>query len=511
MKNKIPTFPEPYWRESTQFPVFSSIKEDMETDVVVVGAGITGITTAYLLAKEGVKVMVVDAGSIGNGTTGHTTAKMTAQHDLIYDELIQHMGIEKAKAYYQANIEAIAFMKDTMQGLSINCDYSPEDAYLYTISTSKVAKLEQEAEAYQQLGIDGEYVEHVPLALGEKAGLVMRNQAQFHPLQYLQRLVDEIQRFGGQIFENTTIVDIEESERPRVVTRNQQRITCKQVISCSHFPCYDKGLYFTRMYADRSYVLAIKPEKAYPGGMYLSVDKPATRSLRHVTINEEKYVLVGGESHKTGQGICTMQHYEALETFARETIGIKAYPYRWSAQDLITLDKVPYIGRLTSNHTNIFVATGFRKWGMSHSMVAALLLRDLLLERKNPYEELYSPSRFQADPSVKNFAIQNLDVAGQLIAGKVGITFQDPADLQSDEGAIVIVDGEKCGAYKDQEGHLHLVDATCTHLGCEVEWNHGDRTWDCPCHGSRYSIEGEVIEGPADLPLSKVELEPIRS
>lgn len=505
MTKQMPTYPEPYWRDPNPFTTQSKLTEDTETDVVVIGAGITGITTAYLLSKAGVKVLLVDAGRIGNGTTGHTTAKITAQHDVIYDELIQHFGTEQAAAYYQACMDAKQFIKNTIQELQIDCDYQAEDAYLYTTDSANMAKLEKEARAYEKLRIPGELCDRLPLALDEVAGLRMSGQAQFHPLRYLAALVEQFLAAGGRIVENTTVVDIEEGTQPIVITRDEQRIKCQQVVLASHFPCYDGGgFYFTRLHADRSYVLAIQPEKAYPGGMYLSIDSPATRSLRQVTIHGESYVLVGGQSHKTGKGICTMQHYEILEQFAQDTLGIRAYPYRWSAQDLITLDKVPYIGKLTAKHDNIFVATGFRKWGMTQSTIAANLITDLIMKRDNPYATLYDPSRqFQADPGLRNFVVENVDVAGSLIAGKVGVTFKEPHDVKPNEGALVMVDGQKCGAYRDEAGQLHVVDATCTHLGCEVEWNHGDRTWDCPCHGSRYTVEGEVIEGPAKQPLGK--------
>jgi glycine/D-amino acid oxidase-like deaminating enzyme/nitrite reductase/ring-hydroxylating ferredoxin subunit len=506
MSDQIPVYPEPFWRDLISFPEFPSIEEDLKADVVVVGAGVAGISTAYLLAKEGKNVILVDAGRVCNGTTGHTTAKITAQHDIIYDELIQHFGTVKAESYYLANMSAKQFIEDTINQLGIDCDFNQEDAYLYTIDDANKAKLEKEAAAYQTLGIKGSYIDKLPLKLDEKAGLVMPDQARFHPLQYLQKLLEQFVSSGGKVFENTTVADIEEGRQPTVMTREGLKIHCDDVVLCTHFPCYDKGAYFARLHADRSYVLAIKPEKSYPGGMYLSIDSPATRSLREVTIKGENYVLVGGQSHKTGKGVCTMQHYEILEQFARETIGIKAYAYRWSAQDLITLDKVPYIGKMTEKHSNIYIATGFRKWGMTHSTVSALVLTDLIMERNNPYETLYTPSRFQADPSLRNVVVQNLDVAGSFIAGKVGLTFKEPRDLKADEGAVVMVDGQRCGAYRDQKGKLHIVDSTCTHMGCEVEWNHGDRTWDCPCHGSRFATDGEVIEGPAKRPLGKVQM-----
>jgi glycine/D-amino acid oxidase-like deaminating enzyme/nitrite reductase/ring-hydroxylating ferredoxin subunit len=510
MKSQMPLFPESYWRDSQEFPTFPALTTDTETEVVVVGAGIAGITTAYLLAKERKKVLLLDAGRIANGTTGHTTAKITAQHDVIYDELINHFGTAKAEDYYQANMLAKKFIEDTINELAIECDFKQEDAYLYTIDDANIAKLEKEAAAYETLGINGGLVDHLPISLGEKVGLVMRNQARFHPLRYLATLLDRFVALGGKVYEETTVVDVQEDPLT-VLTRGGNKISCKQVVLCSHFPCYDKGFYFARLHADRSYVLAIKPKKQFPGGMYLSIDQPNQRSLREVTINGENYLLVGGQSHKTGKGICTMQHYEALEQYSRDVLGIESFAYRWSAQDLITLDNVPYIGRLTENQRNIYVATGFRKWGMTQSTVAAQLISDLIMERDNPFETLYAPTRFQADPSLRTAVVENVDVAGSLIAGKVDMSYSEPDELGPDEGAVVRIGGQRCGAYRDTDGQMHIVDSTCTHMGCEVEWNHGDRTWDCPCHGSRYDIDGQVLEGPAKYPLAPVEIPESRS
>ncbi|MFX3623574.1 MAG: FAD-dependent oxidoreductase [Ectobacillus sp.] len=500
----MPQFPEPYWRESANIPSFPKLAEDIQVDVAIAGGGISGITAAYLLAQEGFKVAILEAGSILNGTTGHTTAKITAQHDLIYDELINHLGKEKAKLYYKANSEALEFIKQTIQKRNINCDFSEEDAYLYANSSEYAHKIITELQAYKKLGIDGDYVDSIPFDIPIKAGLVMRKQGQFHPLKYLANLVQEITEAGSSIYENTTAIDIEEGKQPKVITRDGYKVSCKFVISCTHFPFFDgKSFYFARMYADRSYVLAVKPKQQYPGGMYLSVDEPV-RSLRYTPINGEKLVLIGGGSHKTGQGIDTMKYYKELEAFSEEVLGIQEYCYRWSAQDLTTLDKLPYIGHITSGSPNIFVATGYRKWGMTSGTAAALLLRDLIMEKDNPYKELYTPSRFHADPDIKNFIIQNADVAAHLIEGKLDFNRRDIHDLANDEGAVVTVNGQRAGAYKDNDGILHVVDTTCTHMGCELEWNHGDRSWDCPCHGSRFSIDGEVIEGPAKKPLKKL-------
>lgn len=503
----LPMFPEPFWRDSIDFPSFSSLKEDMKVDVAIIGAGITGITTAYLLGKAGYKVALLEAGKILNGTTGHTTAKITAQHGLIYDELIHHFGEEKTQLYYQANMNARDFIKNVISELQIDCDFSEEDAYIYTNSESYMEKIHNELEAYKRLRISSDYVETIPFNIPIMGAIVMKNQAQFHPLKYLTKLVEEFIKLGGQIFEQTTAIDVAEGSNPAVITRDNHKIICDYVVSCSHFPFYDlKSFFFTRMYAERSYIISLKTEQKYPGGMYLSAEEPK-RSIRSTSSKGEQFILIGGENHKTGHGIDTLTHYEALANFSRDVFGTHDIRYRWSAQDLTTLDNIPYIGPITSANQNILVATGYRKWGMTNGTAAAMLIQDLILKKDTPFLDVYTPSRFNADPSIKNFITQNADVAGQLLKGKLEFIPKDPSDVANGQGAVVIVNGQRAGAYRDSDGQLHLVDTTCTHIGCELSWNHGDHTWDCPCHGSRFSIDGEVVEGPAKKPLKKLTIE----
>lgn len=503
---EIPNFPESYWREF-ELPIFNKLSEDMSYDVTIVGGGITGITAGYLLAKEGIKVVIIEAGRILTGTTGHTTAKITAQHDIIYDEFIHHFGEEKARLYYDANIEALHFTRKMIQANQIDCDYSDQDAIIYAVAEQGANKIEQEARAYQKLGITSSTINSIPFDIDIQSGLVMHNQAQFHPLKYLNHLVKLFIEAGGTIYENTTALDIEDGENPVVLLRNGAKINCQYIIAASHFPfCDKKGLFFARMYVERAYILGVKTKKPFSGGMYISADTP-TRSFRSTPMNGGDLVLVSGEGHKTGQGIDTMKHYLALEQFADEVFGIEEYKYRWSAQDMYTLDKMPYVGPITENQPRVLIATGYRKWGMTNGTAAALLLKDIILERDNPFRDLYTPKRFHADPDVKKFISVNADVAKHLIKGKLEFIPNSPDDLEADEGSTVMVNGKRAGAYRDKEGKLHIVDTTCTHLGCEVEWNHGERTWDCPCHGSRYSIDGEVLDGPAAKPLEKVEWE----
>ncbi|HEO8418825.1 FAD-dependent oxidoreductase [Niallia sp. FSL W8-0635] len=501
--DKLPPNAESYWTDTIHLPEYPCLEDDMQVDVVIVGGGITGITSAYLLVNAGLKVALIEANKLLNGTTGHTTAKITAQHDLIYDELIRYAGKDMARLYYEANTDALKFIHETVNKHQIDCDFTHQDAYVYSTTEEYARKLEKEAEAYEELLIEGKLINKLPFDLEIYNALVMKNQAQFHPLKYLAHLTKIITEKEGYIFENTTAVNIETGEHPAVLTREGSRITAKYVLACSHFPFYEgAGLYSTRMHADRSYIIAAKVKKDYPGGMYISADEPK-RSLRYATINGEEMILISGESHKTGQGGETLKHYEALETFGQQVFGIENITYRWSAQDLTTLDKIPYIGEITSGQKNILIATGYRKWGMTNGTAAALLFRDIILGNKNKYQKLYSPFRFNLNPSLKNFFMQNANVVSHLIKGKLEIPQNDINNLSHDEGAVIDINGHRKGAYRDKEGTLHIVDTTCTHMGCEVAWNDGERSWDCPCHGSRFSYTGEVLEGPAEKPLQK--------
>lgn len=504
---QMPQFPEPYWRASVDLPQFPKLDQSIKADVGIVGGGITGITAAYLLAKHNLKVVLLDAGRILNGVTGHTTAKITGQHGLIYDEFIQHFGKEKAGLYYQASMEAKQLIEQNIKTYNIDCDFRHEDAYVFTNSEDYLQPLETEYKAYDQLGIQGELVDSMPLNIPHKSALIMNDQAQFHPLKYLKVLVDEAINNGLEIYEQTTAVDIEYMKHSTIITRDEHRVTCRYVIQASHYPFYDgEGFYPTRMYPERAYILGVKTPLQYPGGMYINAESPS-RSVRGATINGEDLWLIAGENHKTGQGISTIKHYEALHEFAMKHFGISEYVYRWSAQDFTTLDKAPYIGRVTAKQKSVFVATGFRKWGMTNGTIAAKIIRDLIIDQESPYEELFTPSRFHADPSLRKFVQMNVDVAKHLVKGKLEYTDGNLSDLKADEAIITRINGQRTGVYKDKDEQIYAVDTTCKHMGCEVEWNSGDRSWDCPCHGSRYKYTGEVIEGPAKEPLNKVDIQ----
>ncbi|NLP14120.1 MAG: FAD-dependent oxidoreductase [Clostridium sp.] len=493
--------PQSYWMASTHQTDYPILKEDIKVDVAIIGGGITGISTAYLLSKDGVKVAVIEADRILQGTTGHTTAKITSQHELIYSKINKQMGREFAEQYADANESALRMIEKIAAENNIECDFVPQSAYVYTQQDEYIDKIKDEAQIADSLGIKASYLEEIPLAFPIKAAVRFDNQAQFHPRKFLLPLAKEITKSGNQIFEQSRVVDIEDSSNYVLITNQGKKVTAQKIIIASHYPCYNKaGLYFTRIYPERSYVVAIKAKESYPGGMYITIEEPK-RSIRSQRSDDSELILIGGESHKTGQGEDTIKHYEALIDYAGETFTVEDIPYRWSTQDCMTLDGLPYVGHFTSNTSNMYVATGYGKWGMTNSMASAMILKDLIVDGKSPWQDVYSPSRKTVAASAKNFVVENLNVAEKLIEGKISPS-PDDIGVRTGEGKIIKANGQRLGAYRDKQGKLHVVDTTCTHMGCELYWNSAEKSWDCPCHGSRFTYEGDVIEGPAVNPLN---------
>ncbi|MFB5087436.1 FAD-dependent oxidoreductase [Psychrobacillus sp. PGGUH221] len=502
----LPTESQSYWRATEDFPMFPEIRENIETDILIVGAGLTGITAAYLLSKSGKSVMVLEGSRILKGTTGFTTAKVTAQHGPIYQKLISIFGEEKARLYYDANTEAKNFIEETAKELGIKCDFEKVDAYIYADTKEGVQTVRKEMDAYNKLGIEGATLTtNTGLPYDVMESLKLENQGQFHPLKYATGLMNKAIENGVQFFEKSRAKTISKNI---VEMMNGHKIRAKKILVCSHFPFNDgNGLYFSRMSPERSYALAAPAESNYPKGIYINVEKP-TRSVRTALGKDGKrYLILGGEGHVTGRYEGDMMdNYDALAAFGREKFNIKQFTNRWSAQDLVTLDQVPYVGIMTSGLPDVLVATGYAKWGMTNSTVAAQIMADNVMEKENRYAELYNPIRSKMKKEdIASFAKYNAAVAKELVKGKtekIDVLFKD---LQLGTGDIVKLDGKKVGAFKDVTGEIYLVKPVCTHMGCDVVFNNAETSWDCPCHGSRYTFKGDVIEGPAFEPLEKIE------
>lgn len=492
--------PQSFWMASIPNIDYPTLNEDLKVDVAIVGGGITGILCAFLLEKEGLKIAIVEADRILQGTTGHTTAKITSQHGLIYSKIKNQLSEELAWQYADANESSIRMIEKIAKENDIECDFVPQSAYVYTLQDKYVDKILDEANIASSLGIRASYLEEIPLPYPIKAAVRFDNQAQFHPRKFLLPLAKKITDNGVQIFEQSRIVDIEEDGNYVLISNQGKKIIAEKVIIASHYPFYNKhGLYFTRIYPERSYVIAIKAKQNYPGGMYITAEDPG-RSLRSQSSDDGELVFIGGEHHKTGQGVDTVNHYEALVDFANGVYTVEDIPYRWSTQDCMTLDGLPYVGHFTSNTPNLYIATGYGKWGMTNSMSSSRILRDLIIDGKSAWLDVYNPSRETLKASAKNFVVENLNVADKLIEGKIS-PLPQKVNIKPGEGKIIEANGQRAGAYRDERGTLHVVDTTCTHMGCELNWNSAEKSWDCPCHGSRFTYEGDVIEGPALRPL----------
>ncbi len=437
------------WSDTINLPTFEPLHEELKTDVLIIGGGITGILCAYLLDQSGVDYVLVEAKTICGGITKNTTAKLTSQHGLIYHKLIRRFGVEKARMYLEANEAALAEYRRLCQ--SIDCEFEEKDNYIYSLSNLK--KLEMEMRALEEIGFSAEYAEHLPLPFSTDGAVKFSHQAQFHPLKFLAEIAK-----GLRIYEHTKV---QEMEGNMAVTEHGM-ITADKVIVTTHFPFINKhGSFFLKMYQNRSYVIALEAVKtgkkdnfgrATGGelkvdGMYLDEAEKGL-SFR----NYGDYLLLGGGGHRTGKQGGGWAELEAVAAHYYPNSRIK---YRWATQDCMTLDEVPYIGQYSSRTPGLYVATGFNKWGMTTAMTAAMILRDLVLERESPYAPLFSPSRTMLRP--------------QLFVN----TFKATVNL------------------------LTPTKKRCPHLGCALKWNPQEHSWDCPCHGSRFTKSGELIDNPA--------------
>ena len=472
------------WSESCKFRKREALNKDIKTDVLVIGAGIAGILTAYMLKQKGREVVVIDAAEIASGNTKNTTAKITSQHDLIYSKLITEFGEEKARQYAKANELAIKKYKEIIEDKRIECDFEEKSAYVYSLN--EVDVLKEEVEAAKKLGIDAEFVQEVNLPFKIKGAVKFNNQAQFNPLKFLRGISNEL-----VIYENTRALEIKEN----LVVTSGGNITANNIVVATHYPIMNApGYYFMKMHQERSYVLALENTSEIDG-MYIDLNKEGY-SFR--TYNN--LLLLGGISHRTGENE-DGGSYDELRKVAKRLYSKAKEKYYWSAQDCMTIDGIPYIGRYSSETPNIYVATGFNKWGMTSSMVSAMIISDMILEKENDFSEIFSPRRFDLSLSINNIANDLIETAKNFIAQKAYIPSSEIEHIKNGHGGIIEYNGEKVGVYKNKEGKEFFVSTKCTHLGCQLSWNADELTWDCPCHGSRFDYKGRLIGSPATKDL----------
>ena len=427
------------WQNEKRNMEFPTLNGDAKTKVLIVGGGIAGILTAYFLQKEGVPYILVEKGKICGLTTGNTTAKSTYQHGLIYHKILNSYGPDGAKMYLEAGKAAFHEYRKLCE--NIDCDYEIKDNFVYSIDDEK--KLEKEMDALSKIGLNADFSTDLPLPFKTAGAVRFCNQAQFNPLKFLFHIAK-----GLNIYENTFVREINQN----TAITNRGKITAEKIIIATHFPFINRhGSYFLKLYQHRSYVVALKGAQNV-GGMYVD-DENTGLSFR----NYKDMLLLGGGGHRTGkQG----GNWEELRRFAKENYPHSKEISYWAAQDCVSLDDIPYIGNYSKNTPNLYTATGFNKWGMTSSMVSAMILRDMILERDNPFEEIFKPSRSILKPQL---LVNGIEAVSNLIC---------------------------------------LSDKRCPHLGCALKWNKAERTWDCPSHGSTFTEKGTVIETPANKNLS---------
>lgn len=486
---------ESFWVATTPATAYPSLKHDIEVDVAVIGGGIAGLMTAYFLGQSGKKVAVIEARRIATGTTGHTTAHLSIAHDIIYDRLIKNFGKEGAKSYAEANFEGIRLIGDIARKEGIGCDFAPTSEYVYAPKGKDEEIIEKEYEATRNLDLRTELLDKAPLPFITGKAIKYNGQAQFHPRKFLVALAEKFVNNGGQIFEQTRATGVKEGE-PMEVETNRGRIRAKEVVVATLYPFLDRGLYFTRLDVFTSYVLAVTVEDEFPQEMYDSSEE-RSHYLRRQPYKGRFVVLVGGEGHRTGEISETDERYARLEEFARKSLRVKEVLYRWSTHDTYPVDGVPYIGKFLPTSEHLYVLTGFKGWGMAHGVVGGRIIGDLINKKPNKYVDLFNPGRVKIKAGAGKVAGLGVKVGKKYLEGRLerGVK-ADLETLERDEWKIIDNQGDKVAAFRDEEGAIHAVSAYCRHLGCTVKFNRAERTWDCPCHGSRYTLDGEVLYGP---------------
>jgi glycine/D-amino acid oxidase-like deaminating enzyme/nitrite reductase/ring-hydroxylating ferredoxin subunit len=495
-----------FWLQSTPGTDYPPFAGEVSVDVAVLGAGITGLTAAVLLKRAGKSVAVVESKRIVRGATGYTTAKVTAGHGVIYSELERTFGADGARIYAESNQAALERVAELVEADGIDCNFERKANYVYAESAEESDKLRAEAEAALRAGLEASFVEDVPLPFDVPGAVRLENQAQFHPRKYLLALAETIPGDGSHVFEQTTAIDVDEGG-PSVVQTSRGELRARDVIIATQLPFLDRGLFFAKPHPHRSYAVAaaIDPGAA-PDGMFINSGLP-TRSVRTIRDGDRLLLQAGGQGHKPGVED-TFGRYCALEEFlARHWPQAGPVEYCWSTQDYLSVDRVPFVGRLRRGSRHVYAATGYSKWGMTGGTLAAMLLSDRILGRDNPWAEVYESKRIKPRAALERFVTGNASAGYHFFADRLRrAERREIQALGPGEGAILRVRGRKCAAYRDEEGVLHVLSPVCTHLDCHVAWNAAERTWDCPCHGSRYTGEGRVIQGPAVANLERKEL-----
>jgi glycine/D-amino acid oxidase-like deaminating enzyme/nitrite reductase/ring-hydroxylating ferredoxin subunit len=492
------------WMATAATPSHSRLKESIRTDVCVIGAGIAGLTTAYLLGMEGRSVVVLDDGLSGGGMTGRTTAHLTNAFDDRYAEMEKVHGEEGARKIAESHTAAIEKINQIVTAEKIDCDFEWVDGFLFCAPEHSVDLLDDELAACHRAGLtEVEKVARAPIdSFNTGPALRFPRQAQFHPLKYIAGLVKAIMRDDGRVFGQTHATKIEGGSQARIETTHGPVVTSDVIVVATNTPVNDRVAIHTKQAPYVTYAIGVRvPKDSLTRALYWDTGDP----YHYIRLQREDgydVLIVGGEDHKTGQANDGMERFGRIEQWTREHFPqALEVEYRWSGQVMEPVDGIAFIGRNPLDDDNVYIATGDSGQGMTHGTIAGLLLSDLIQGRKNKWENVYSPSRVRLR-SLPEYASENINVAGQYADYVTAGDIKSESELGPGEGAIMRDGVSKIAVRRDGNGSVHKLSAVCPHLGCVVAWNSTEQTWDCPCHGSRFSAEGRVYQGPANTNLA---------
>jgi glycine/D-amino acid oxidase-like deaminating enzyme/nitrite reductase/ring-hydroxylating ferredoxin subunit len=475
-------------------------------DALVIGGGITGLTTALLLQKQGRPCVLAEAYTIGFGTTGGTSAHLNTFFDATYADVETDFGTDAAKLLARCGKESFKIITDNIKEYGIDCDFAYKDGYLYAETDEEVKKLDDILAASRRAGIEVEEADGNGLQIPFIKSIAFKNQGQFHPLQYIFKLAEAFVDAGGVILEDTFIRDSSYEDGIHTAKGDTITIRAKNLVYATHLPPGINILDF-KCAPYRSYVLGLrlKNESDYPDCLAYDSKDPYHYFRTH-TIDGKKYVLVGGEDHKTGHE-APEAAYETLELYARRYYDVADVSFKWSSQYYIPADGLPYIGQLPAGYNNMYIATGFNGNGMMFGTISGKIISDVILGKDNDYADLFSPARIKPVAGFVDFVKENADVAYHFIADRFAADEIDTLkELESDSGSIIKYKGEKLAVYKDAEGKVTALNPVCTHAKCIVSFNPAEKSWDCPCHGGRFNVDGKVLTGPPRADLQKVNI-----
>jgi len=483
------------WLQTAPATDYPALAGDLDVDVAVLGGGIAGLTTALMLKREGARVAVLEARRVGSGVTGNTTAKVSALQATVYSQILRSHDAEAAATYAIASRAAVEEIAVLAADEGIDCDLERRPAFTYAATEDERSTVEEEAGAAQEAGLPAVLVDDADVPYETFGAVRLDDQLQLHPVKFLQGLAAAVDGGGSVVLEQTRALSVDDDAPCRIHT-NDGTVSAQQVVVATHYPLLDRAAYFARLETKRSYCIAATLTGTPPEGMSISAGD-TTRSLR----SYGKALIVGGEGHTAGSADATPERYERLEQFTREHFKVRAITHRWSAQDPVPYDHLPVIGRYHPRTSRLFVTSGYMKWGLTSATFGALILRDLISGRENVWAERFDPNRLSLSSTPK-IAQLGAKFSGDFVGDRVKpAEASSPDDVPPGEGRVVRDGLGKIGVFRDEDGSVHKVSLRCTHLGCLLRFNGAERSWDCPCHGSRFDVDGAVLEGPAVHPL----------